>query len=87
MRNEVFEAAHNAYKTYLDEMIADDSEQNKALHEGAVKSRDGIESPETEIFEKNVQDKIEERIRADYTELIQEGDLNIIIKESQAAFQ
>ena len=83
VRNEVFEAAHNEYKTYMEKTITDADENKK---KGALDSKNGENTPESEAFENDVKVRIEERLKKQYSDLVDEKDLNILIKEAQAAF-
>jgi len=85
VRNEVFQAAHHEYKSFLDKSA---SEENTDLNlkKGALDSKAGEDTAESQMFDNMVKQKITERLTREYSNLIEAGDLDLLIKESHAAF-
>lgn len=83
IRNEVFESASDAYKKFLEESM---NGSNDIMKKGAIDSKNGDDTPETALFENVVKEKIKERLETDYSGHITKKDLDLLIKESQAAF-
>ena len=81
----MFSAAHQTYKNYMESVLAD-SNASDIMRKGAADSRDGEDTPEAEAFEKVVKDKIADGLRDQYSDLIAQNDLEVLIRESQAAF-
>ena len=84
VRNEVFSVAQQTYKTFMEDTI--ENGETESMRKGAEDCKEGHDTPESDAFEEVVKEKIEERLRNDYTELMSETDLNTLIGECQAAF-
>jgi predicted metal-dependent hydrolase len=85
VRNEVFQTAHHEYKSFSDAMMAE-SNTDPLLKKGANDSKLGEDTAESQAFDNAVKQKITERLQKDYSKLIEAGDLDLLIKESHAAF-
>lgn len=85
VRNEVFQAAHHEYKSFLDASAAE-TNTDPILKKGALDSKAGEDTAESQAFDNTVKQKITERLTRDYGNLIEAGDLDLLIKESHAAF-
>ena len=85
VRNEIFQAASHEFDSLLKEG-EDDKLATPEYNEGAKDLNKGLTTLASDKFEDLAKKKIEGRIRREYTELVDKKDLDILVRESLAAF-